>query len=148
MTKSNRTDYDVGKGKPPVHSQFQPGQSGNPSGKKKGTLSLKAVWEKALQQEITYTENGELKTMTMYEAVCKQLVNQGAKGNLKAIDMVLNRAERLLDADPEVAVEMPEEDREILRRVSSDPQLLRQMMGAQERRQGPDPSGSYEGGDD
>lgn len=35
MTKSNG-DYKIGKGKPPAHSQFKPGQSGNPSGKKKG----------------------------------------------------------------------------------------------------------------
>ncbi|WP_165354860.1 DUF5681 domain-containing protein [Tropicimonas sp. IMCC6043] len=29
-------DYDVGYGKTPKHTQWQKGQSGNPSGKKKG----------------------------------------------------------------------------------------------------------------
>ena len=28
-----KEDYEVGKGKPPKHSRFQPGQSGNPKGK-------------------------------------------------------------------------------------------------------------------
>ena len=32
----------VGYGKPPRHSQFKPGQSGNPTGKRKGARSLKA----------------------------------------------------------------------------------------------------------
>ena len=28
-----KADYEVGKGKPPKHSRFQPGESGNPKGK-------------------------------------------------------------------------------------------------------------------
>jgi len=34
-SKRNRR-YDVGRGKPPKHSQFKKGQSGNPTGKRKG----------------------------------------------------------------------------------------------------------------
>jgi len=31
-----RPGYDVGYGKPPAHSRFKPGQSGNPRGRPKG----------------------------------------------------------------------------------------------------------------
>jgi hypothetical protein len=34
-------DYDVGHAKPPKHTRFQPGQSGNPRGRPKGTKNLK-----------------------------------------------------------------------------------------------------------
>ena len=38
MSESPKTsgDYEVGYGRPPVQSRFQPGQSGNPAGKRKG----------------------------------------------------------------------------------------------------------------
>lgn len=35
-----KADYEVGKGKPPKHSRFQPGQSGNPKGKTAETKRL------------------------------------------------------------------------------------------------------------
>ena len=31
-TSENKRDYEVGRGKPPVHSRFTKGQSGNPRG--------------------------------------------------------------------------------------------------------------------
>ena len=33
--------YEVGYGQPPTHSQFRPGQSGNPAGRRKGVRNLK-----------------------------------------------------------------------------------------------------------
>ena len=35
------SDYEVGYGKPPEHTRFQPGRSGNPRGRPKGTKNLK-----------------------------------------------------------------------------------------------------------
>lgn len=86
--------------------------------------------------------------MTALEAQISQLNTLVLKGNLKAIAMVLSLAERLLDVDPEAAVETPEEDLEILRRVLGNPQLRSQMTGEQGRQQDPDPSGPQESGDD
>lgn len=41
--------YEVGKGKPPVNTQFKPGQSGNPAGKKKGRRNFNTIFEIALK---------------------------------------------------------------------------------------------------
>jgi len=30
------SDYEIGRGKPPMHTRFKPGQSGNPKGRPKG----------------------------------------------------------------------------------------------------------------
>lgn len=35
-----KREYAVGKRKPPQHSRFKKGQSGNPSGRRKGTKNL------------------------------------------------------------------------------------------------------------
>ena len=34
-------DYEVGRGKPPLHTRFKPGQSGNPKGRPKGVRNFK-----------------------------------------------------------------------------------------------------------
>lgn len=43
----------VGYGCPPVQSQFKPGQSGNPSGRAKGSQNLKTLFNKVLNEEIS-----------------------------------------------------------------------------------------------
>ena len=35
--------YEVGYGRPPIESRFQPGQSGNPKGRRKRQRNLKTV---------------------------------------------------------------------------------------------------------
>jgi hypothetical protein len=35
--KSSAADFAVGRGKPPSHYRFKPGQSGNPGGRKRGS---------------------------------------------------------------------------------------------------------------
>jgi hypothetical protein len=40
---NNGTDYAVGYRRPPLHSRFQPGVSGNPPGRPKGAANLKTL---------------------------------------------------------------------------------------------------------
>ena len=60
-------DYEVGYGKPPVHSRFKPGQSGNPKGRrtrKTEPASLLAEILKELNAVVTINENGEKMRVT------------------------------------------------------------------------------------
>lgn len=43
-------EYKVGKNKPPIETQFKPGQSGNPAGKTPGSLSLLGILKKRLSE--------------------------------------------------------------------------------------------------
>ena len=45
----------VGYGCPPVHSQFKPGESGNPSGRAKGSQNLKTLFNKVLDEHLTFS---------------------------------------------------------------------------------------------
>src|SRR5438045_2771148 len=42
------TNYAVGYCRPPLHTRFKPGQSGNPSGRVKGSKNLKSLFHQTL----------------------------------------------------------------------------------------------------
>jgi hypothetical protein len=48
MPLDDERDYEVGYGKPPRHSRFVKGQSGNPRGRPPGAKNMKTLLTKAL----------------------------------------------------------------------------------------------------
>jgi len=84
-TSGRPTPYEVGYARPPKHSQFKPGQSGNPAGRPKGSVNLATVLEQMLREKVVINEGGIRKTITKREAAMKQLANQAAAGDLAAI---------------------------------------------------------------
>ena len=83
-------DYDVGYRKPPVHTRFQPGHSGNPHGRPKGSLNMATALEKELNSRVTITVAGQSRTITMREAIAKQLVTKSASGDARLIQLLLS----------------------------------------------------------
>jgi hypothetical protein len=75
----------IGYGKPPKHSQFVKGHSGNPKGRPKGSLNLATLLEKIIRQRVTVTENGRSREMPKAEAIFAQLVSKALRGNTHAI---------------------------------------------------------------
>jgi len=91
-----RTERDnkgeVGFRKPPRSRQFKKGRSGNPKGRpprESRDADILALLRSALNEEVSVTENGERKKITKAEAMAKQLVNKGAAGDARAIQMLL-----------------------------------------------------------
>jgi hypothetical protein len=81
---------EVGYGKPPKHTQFVKGQSGNPKGRPKGSRNFATVIQDELKKRVAVTEDGKRKKITKREAVAKQLVNKAAAGDHRAIPILLN----------------------------------------------------------
>ena len=84
----NKRDYEVGRGKPPVHSRFKKGQSGNPRGPR--PKNLPALLVDALNEKGVVTIDGEHREITKREAVVTQLVNESAGANLRATKMLID----------------------------------------------------------
>src|ERR1700733_15781775 len=82
----------VGYRRPPKHTQFVKGRSGNPNGRTKGSKNFGLVIEEELNTKIPINENGKRKSITKREAAAKQLVNKAASGDAKAIPILLNEA--------------------------------------------------------
>ncbi|MEO6608618.1 MAG: DUF5681 domain-containing protein [Aestuariivirga sp.] len=76
--------YNVGYGKPPGHTKFNPGQSGNPRGRPKGRLSTARLLEKHLDSKVTFNIGNKKKKMARREALILSIIGDAFKDNQKA----------------------------------------------------------------
>ncbi len=83
-------EYTVGYGKPPLHTRFQKGRSGNPRGRPRGTKNLATVIAEALAEPVTVIENGKRRRITKRQAVIAQLVNRSAQADPRATKLLLD----------------------------------------------------------
>ena len=86
----NERDYEVGYGKPPRHTRFRKGQSGNPRGRPKESKNLATLLREALNEPVIVAENGGRRRITMREAIIKQLVKRSATADLRATKILLD----------------------------------------------------------
>ncbi len=124
MTKRHKPapkgDYDVGYGRPPKRSQFQPGHSGNPKGRPKDRRNISTILEETLYRPVAITENGRKRKVPAIEAMLLGLLRKGLDGDLRAFDKLarfipmLRPAADEDHAAEESAVFEPEHDAELL----------------------------------
>lgn len=98
-SRSSPRDYVVGRGKPPVQSQFQPGRSGNPRGRPKGAKDLHTLIEEEMAKRVTITEQGRKVSVTKRELIAKQAVNKAAAGDPRML-MQLSKTAGARTASP------------------------------------------------
>lgn len=113
-------DYAIGYAKPPGHSQFRKGQSGNPKGRPKGARNLKAELMEELQEKITIREDGTPKRLSKLRVLIKTLFGDAIKGNARAAQILLDQM-RVLDTEttPDTETDLSAMDRVILERMVS-----------------------------
>lgn len=112
-------DYEVGYGKPPKHTRFKKGRSGNPKGRPKGAKSISTLIEKALSKKITAIEAGQTVIMTKREAFSTGLVNRAIKGDHRAAEAILKLETRrtiAAAAEPEIPISPQDATQELVDR--------------------------------
>src|SRR6266568_591803 len=87
MSETGR-EYAVNYRKPPLHTRFKKGQSGNPRGRP--AKNLPALVVAALNEPVYVTTNGRRRRITKREAVVAQLVNKSASADLRATKMLID----------------------------------------------------------
>jgi Family of unknown function (DUF5681) len=109
--------YGVGKGRPPAHTRFKPGISGNPSGRPKGSHGFKADLLRELAEQTEVGDAGERATVTKQRAIVMALLREAMHGDLRAIDTVIRACLAGSDDDVGEQAQAPE-DRAIIAAVT------------------------------
>jgi Family of unknown function (DUF5681) len=90
----------VGYGKPPVHTRFRKGKSGNPTGKRKHGEAERAealIWEE-VHRLLTVREGHAVKKMPALQAVIRSQIACAAKGNVTAQRALVKIVQDIEDA--------------------------------------------------
>ena len=134
--------YRVGPGRPPVHTRFKKGQSGNPGGR--STKSLPALLADALNETVSVTIDRRRRTITKRETIVTQMVDKSASADLRAtkmlIDMMKDVEHKAGDAAPPPAPRrLAGADREVVQLFVA--RLRRQILQEMEEAKAAEPRG-------
>tara|TARA_R110002073_G_scaffold4543_1_gene29534 strand:+ start:1278 stop:2003 length:726 start_codon:yes stop_codon:yes gene_type:complete len=98
LPTENSADYEVGYGKPPRHSRFKKGQSGNPYGRPVGSKNkvpeakeerLKQIIMEEAYRDIQVREGSRSTTLPVIRAVVRTLANKGLKGETRSLTRLM-----------------------------------------------------------
>jgi Family of unknown function (DUF5681) len=103
----------VGYKQPPTHLQFQPGQSGNPNGRPKGTRNFKSDLRDELSETISFREGNREVSISKQRALIKRLVASAIEGDARSVATLMSFCARAFGDDNDEQ-EQAAEDREIV----------------------------------
>jgi hypothetical protein len=83
--ESEPRSFAVGYGRPPLHSRFKPGQSGNPKGRAKQSRNMRTIVQQVLNEDMQIREGGRLRRMSAMEALVRTTLTRSFKGDPKAL---------------------------------------------------------------
>jgi Family of unknown function (DUF5681) len=117
-------EYEIGYKKPPRQTRFKRGESGNPSGRPKGSKNLATLLEKELRQRVVVNENGRRRSITKQEAMVKHMVNKALSGDRRLLQLMLEEI-RLLEtrAASSATAIIDDADQQVMRQIQE--RLLR-----------------------
>jgi hypothetical protein len=108
--------YAVGYSKPPKHTRFQPGRSGNPKGRPKGQQNLKTHLKRALNEKVIVREGERTQRISKLDAFVRRTVNGGLQGDAKQFQnlLLLLRTVGFLDEEERAESPLTTEDNAII----------------------------------
>jgi hypothetical protein len=136
----SESGYQVGPGRPPLHTRFKKGQSGNPGGR--STKSLPALLADALNETVVVTIDGRRRTVTKREAIVTQMVDKSANADLQATKMLIDMMKDVEHkageaAPPPEPRRLAEADKEVVQQFVA--RLRRQMLHEIEKAKAAEP---------
>lgn len=133
-------DYPVGYCKPPHRHDFPKGVSGNPNGRPKTAKRTPGdIVDAVLNEPISVKANGEIKTLTGFEALVRKKLNLALQGNPRAMEFFIKtqllRGTEIAQEEygqPAPGDKLPPDDEALLERLVE--RRVRAALRARERR--------------
>jgi len=79
--KAASSTYDVGYGKPPSHTRFKAGTSGNPRGRPKGTKNLATLVKNVFSRKVEVQDQGRRRRLTAAEVMLTRIMTKAISGD-------------------------------------------------------------------
>ncbi len=95
------SDYEVGYKRPPKHTRFKPGWSGNPAGRSKGRKNFKTELLDEMHEQIIVREGGTRRTVSKQRAMLKSLTAKAMQGDTRAAAIIVNMVHRFVEQEDE-----------------------------------------------
>ncbi len=124
--KTPTGDYEVGYARPPQHSQFKPGNPGNPNGRRKAQPTLQEIVLRDAARSVRIQVGDKIETVANIESIVRRLGKEARSGDQRArrlyIDLYLrlgspNDAAVADDYLKAADMEIPDDD--VVRRMLS-----------------------------
>jgi Family of unknown function (DUF5681) len=111
--ENKQDEYEVGYRRPPRHTRFEKGQSGNYRGRPRGAKNMATHLKEALRERVVINENGRRKRVTKMDVVSRRLVNKAVEGDLRFIEFLVALSEKykLTDREEKPEAWQPENQR-------------------------------------
>ena len=94
VEQTNGTNYAVGFRRPPLHTRFRPGVSGNPSGRAKGSKNLKSLFHKILNEQVALHDGNQSRQVSKAEAIMRRIIIGALKGDPRSVMTMMRIAEQ------------------------------------------------------
>jgi hypothetical protein len=91
MPEGNDSNYPIGYGKPPKHTRFKPGKSGNPNGRPRKSTTLEEDIERELAAVVTIHVDEKPRRFTKRQLIAKGCVNKAVKGDTRSTQLLLKK---------------------------------------------------------
>jgi hypothetical protein len=86
--KAHTGQYDVGYGRPPVHTRFKQGTSGNPKGRPVNRPTAKTMVERVINQKVTVRYGQRTREIPLLQAMIHSHAAKGAQGDARSARIV------------------------------------------------------------
>ena len=106
--------YDVGYGRPPKHTRFKPGQSGNPNGRPKGVRNFGTDLKATLNAPVRLMRDGRPRKVSTQEAMLLRLREKALGGEARALDRLLLLAQAYNNENLTAATGLSADDSKLL----------------------------------
>jgi hypothetical protein len=120
MPEDNDSHYPIGYGKPPKHTRFKPGKSGNPNGRPRKSTTPEEDIERELGEIVTIRVGEKPRKFTKRRLIAKGCVNKAVNGDTRSTQLLLKKMTQRSSHDENNVTALIQEFRERNRLLEMD----------------------------